>query len=90
MEDIIIIKKGFGRILADRYDRAAAASMTTGQSIRAARQLAGLSQSALGARLGMKQSRIGDIERERNGLTVDTLKRIATALGVEPGFLIGE
>ena len=63
-------------------------STSTGQAIQQARLAAGLSQSALGARLGMKQSRIGDIERERFGLTITTLKRIAVALDVAPATLL--
>ena len=59
-------------------------------NIRDARRRAGLSQQALGERVGLDQSGISRIERGERPMTVDTLKAIASALGVSPAALLSD
>lgn len=59
-----------------------------GERIANARKAAGLSQTALGAKLGVPQSQISRIERNPDRTTVRTLKRIAKALGIEVSALV--
>lgn len=48
--------------------------------IRSLRKLRGLTQSQLGARLGVKQARIADIERNPGSVSVDQLIQVLHAL----------
>jgi ribosome-binding protein aMBF1 (putative translation factor) len=73
----------------DAYDRAYAAarlSAEVGERIRAAREAAGLSQRELARRMGTSQAAIGRLESGAVGATHTTLKRAATALGLEIGI----
>ena len=49
--------------------------------IRAARVDAGLSQAALGRRLGISQPAVARLEAAGDGITVDTLRRTLRGLG---------
>jgi HTH-type transcriptional regulator / antitoxin HipB len=50
--------------------------------LRALRKAKGLSQAALGARLGLSQARIARIEGEPLSISVEQLLRVLAALGV--------
>lgn len=54
-----------------------------GQSIRQTRKVKGLTQKELGLKLGVADSVITNYESGKQNLTVDTLQKIAEALGVE-------
>lgn len=56
--------------------------MTTGQLIQQARKSAGLSQKQLGEKLGLSASMIGQWENDLRNPKMETLERIADALGV--------
>lgn len=66
--------------------------MTTGERIRAARKKAGLTQVELAARLGVPYQSVGQWERDVRRPKLQTLQRIALALGtyvseiVETGY----
>ncbi|MBA3746190.1 MAG: helix-turn-helix transcriptional regulator [Solirubrobacterales bacterium] len=49
--------------------------------IREARQVAGLTQSELAERLGISQSAVAKLERDRSNPTVETLDRALRATG---------
>ena len=57
-------------------------SVPIGFRIRAARRERGLSQAALGARIGMVQTVVSNLERGVHTPRMDTLKRIAQGLGL--------
>lgn len=57
-------------------------NMTTGQLIQQARKKAKLTQAELGARLGVSGSMIGQYENDFRHPKTETIKRIATALGL--------
>ena len=54
-----------------------------GKEIAVARKAAGLSQVTLAARIGMDQPHVSRLERGAVRPTIQTLCRIATALGVD-------
>ncbi|MVM33280.1 helix-turn-helix domain-containing protein [Spirosoma sp. HMF4905] len=54
-----------------------------GQLIRDARKSKGLTQKELGEKLGVVGVTISDYETGRQNLTLDTLDKIAEALGVK-------
>ena len=49
-----------------------------------------ISQADLATRAGLAQANLSNIEKGKRDLTVSTLLRIATALGVQPSVLIEE
>lgn len=61
--------------------------MTTGERIRQIRLSKGMTQTELGKRCGMADSRIGVYERGENKPKPETLNRIAMALDVDPSVL---
>lgn len=52
------------------------------------RKAAGLSQEALSFRAGLHRTEIGMVERGARMVKVDTLVKLAGALGVTPGALL--
>lgn len=54
-----------------------------GQILKAARQQRALTQSATGARVGLKQSTISAIETHGANTTLETLYKALSALGLE-------
>lgn len=58
-----------------------------GEKIRELRETRGLSQSDLAEALGVNQSTISNWERGKMEPTIYNVRRIADALGVEPGAL---
>lgn len=61
-----------------------AAAQAIGEAIRSLRRERGLAQDALAARAGLDRSYCRAIERGEFNLTLDTLVKAATALGVRP------
>ena len=57
--------------------------MTAGSLIRSARQQTGISQSELARRAGTSQSAVARIESGHTSPTVETLERLAGALGMD-------
>lgn len=63
--------------------------MTYGQRIRAARKKAGMTQTELAKKLGIPYQSIGQWEKDRRKPKLETLQRIAEALGVPILDLLG-
>lgn len=64
--------------------------MTVGENIRRIRKEKGLTQKQLGERLNMTQSAIGQFENDKTSPKIETIDKIASALGVSPYEMIGE
>lgn len=63
---------------------------TTGQRIRKCRELLGMTQEELAAKLGYKsRSSITKIEINRSGITQSKINAFAEVLGVSPNYLVG-
>jgi len=65
-----------------------AANQALGQAIRATRRERGLAQEALANRAAIDRSYGGAIERGEFNITLDTIAKIATALGTRPSRLL--
>ena len=65
-------------------------SKTLGETIRAKRMKAGLSQEQLAEKADLARNYIGNIERAEYKVTVVVLVRIAKALGVKVRDLVAE
>ena len=63
--------------------------MTTGQHIKEARKKAGLTQKELGEKLGVAYQTLAQWENDLRNPKYETLQRIAAALGIHPGELMG-
>ncbi len=61
-----------------------------GVDIRDVRKQAGLTQVQLSEATGIDQASISRMESGKQGITLEYLKRIASALGVEPAVLMQE
>jgi len=65
--------------------------MNTGEKIKELRELSGMTQEELGARLGLKKAAINKYETGRVvNIKRTTLKRLADALGVTPADLLDD
>lgn len=64
--------------------------MTTGQLIKAARRKAGMTQEELGKKIGVSGSSMAQWENDLRNPKLDTLQRIAAALGVPVQELISD
>lgn len=62
--------------------------MTTGQLIKAARKKAGITQKELGERLGIAYQSVAQWENDLRRPKLDTLQRIAAALGTTVNWLL--
>ena len=62
--------------------------MSIGENIREARGRKGLTQKQLGERCGMADSAIRRYESDRGNPTIETVKRIAKALEIDPFSLM--
>jgi transcriptional regulator with XRE-family HTH domain len=60
-----------------------------GTRVRELRKARNLSQEAVALRCGLDRSYVGGIERGENNLSLINIHRLAEALGVEAGELLG-
>jgi HTH-type transcriptional regulator/antitoxin HipB len=58
-------------------------SLQLGQVLKASRKKRHLTQAEVGAKVGLRQAQISDIETRGADITVDTLYRLVSALGME-------
>jgi transcriptional regulator with XRE-family HTH domain len=65
-------------------------SKILGETVRTKRVEAGLSQEQLAEKANLARNYIGNIERAEYKVTVETLVRIAKALGVRVRDLVGD
>ena len=63
--------------------------MTIGETIKQARIAAGLTQVELGKRLGLSKATVSQYENGKHNPKIETLQRIAAALGAEIGERLG-
>lgn len=63
--------------------------MTAGQRIKAARKAAGMTQKDLAGKLDIAYQTLAQWENDLRNPKYDTLQRIASALGIHPGELMG-
>lgn len=63
-------------------------SMTVGENVKKARKSKGLTQQELGERMGVTQATVNQYESGKRNPKLDTLNRIANALGVNVGVLL--
>ena len=59
-----------------------------GENVRGFRKQQGLTQASLGQKSGIHRDFIAGIERGERNITIETLKRVATALGIQPFVLL--
>ena len=62
--------------------------MTTGQRIKAARKKAGMTQADLAKKLGISYVNISQLEKDQRSPKLETLQRIAAALGTSISNLL--
>lgn len=74
---------------AELIDADLLAAQIAGGRIAAARKARGWTQQELAAEAGMPQSQVARMERNPEKCNVSTLKRVASALGVEVSALLG-
>lgn len=63
-------------------DRHTPARVVFGENLRIARLSKGWSQEALGAAAGVHRTFVGAVERAENNVSIDTMERLAMALGL--------
>jgi len=64
--------------------------MTIGERIKKRRQELGMTQGELAEKLGNgSRASVCTVEKDREDLTLDRVRRYADALNVEPGYLAG-
>lgn len=69
-------------------ERVRARRLAIGVQIRAAREHAGLTQEAVSLRTGVRITTVSDIEQGHRAAQLDTLIRIADAIGVDLADLV--
>jgi ribosome-binding protein aMBF1 (putative translation factor) len=72
----------------DRRERSEGVALRFGQNLRRCRLLAGLSQEELGERAALHRTEIGKLEKGGRLARIDTLLRLAGAMGIPPGELV--
>jgi transcriptional regulator with XRE-family HTH domain len=61
-----------------------------GEAIRSYRKKSGMSQERLAEKADLHHNYIGEVERGEKAATIDTILKIAKALGIHPGRLFDE
>jgi HTH-type transcriptional regulator/antitoxin HipB len=64
-------------------DHVARTPQQLGQVLKACRKRRQLTQTTVGSRVGVRQAQISSIETHGAGITVDTLYKLLSALGLE-------
>ena len=64
--------------------------MTCGDRIKKARKIKGITQNELAIKLGVTQGMIGQYEKNKRNPKIETINKIANALGVSDSYLRGE
>ncbi len=59
-----------------------------GENVRGFRKQQGLTQASLGERSGIHRDFIAGIERGERNITIETFKKVAMALGIQPFVLL--
>lgn len=80
-----VLEPGFAAAIEESARRSDA---SVGERVRTARRAAGLTQAALGQRIGVDQAVISRLERGRHRPRFDTLSRVAEGLGLGVGELL--
>ncbi|MEH2670912.1 MULTISPECIES: helix-turn-helix domain-containing protein [Bradyrhizobium] len=70
-----------------RTERRAKAAL--GRSVKDLRRSLKMTQSDLAEAAGIRRALVSDVERKKANPTLESLCRIATALGIEPADLLG-
>lgn len=65
-----------------------AAAQALGEAMRSLRRERGIAQEAFAARAGLDRSFYGAIERGEFNVTLDTISKVATGLGVRASTLL--
>ena len=65
-------------------------NVTVSRNVRAERQKKGISQEALADLCGLHRTYIGAVERAERNITLQTLAKLADALGISPQRLLDE
>lgn len=68
--------------------KGSAAHLAFGRAVRDHRRRRNLSQEELGFRSGLHRTYVSGIERGRRNPTLDSILKLAEALGVAPGVLV--
>lgn len=85
----MIIGKKVKAVLASEFSRYQPdIALTTGESVRMAREFNQFSQNELALRTGLTQATISGIENGRISLGVERAKNLARALKVHPSVLL--
>jgi len=62
--------------------------MVFAAAVQAYRKKLGLSQEALASKAGLHRTYVSQVEQRRQAASLDSLERLATALGVAPHLLL--
>mgnify|MGYP000136015237 FL=1 len=76
------------RVISGGYNKRMLDAGTIGKTIRSLREQRGMSQEVLSGLAGMYKSHLGRIERGEKKPNLDSLCRIASALGMQPHELL--
>ena len=79
---------GRGKRPNETVSAVSALRMSVGKNVKAARELADLSQRDLCAKTGISQSYLSQVERGTWNIGLDNIARIARAVGIAPHLLL--
>src|SRR5882757_709117 len=79
---------GRGKRLDETGSEVNALRMSVGKNVKAARELADLSQRDLCAKTGISQSYLSQVENGTWNIGLDNIERIARAVGIAPYLLL--
>jgi transcriptional regulator with XRE-family HTH domain len=79
---------GRGKRVDETGSEVNALRMSVGKNVRAARELANLSQRDLCAKTGISQSYLSQVEKGTWNIGLDNIERIARAVGIAPYLLL--
>ncbi|MDB6112700.1 MAG: family transcriptional regulator [Pedosphaera sp.] len=81
---------GFWAFLIGLHDVAAIKKhrKVLGETIRSCRKASGMSQERFGEKADLHPKYVGELERGEKAATIDTLVKVAKALGIRPSELL--